>query len=53
MKLTMSPQKFARLSMFCLKEAVLDILEQPEHRERGLKPAEISRIFRDSKSIEQ
>ena len=45
MKLTMSPQKFARLGMFCLKEAVLDILEQPEHREQGLKPGEISRIL--------
>ena len=42
MEITISPQKSARLGMFCLKEAVLDILEQPEHREKGLKAGEIS-----------
>ena len=43
MKITISPQKSARLGMFCLKEAVLDILEQPEHRETGLKAGQISK----------
>ena len=42
MEITISPQKSARLGMFCLKEAVLDILEQPEHREIGLKAGKIS-----------
>ena len=42
MEITISPQKSARLGMFCLKEAVLDILEQPEHRETGLKAGQIS-----------
>lgn len=45
MEITISPQKSARLGVFCLKEAVLDILEQPEHREKGLKAGEISNIL--------
>ena len=42
MEITISPQKLARFGMFSLKEAVLGILEQPEHREEGLKAGEIS-----------
>lgn len=42
MEIIISPQKSARLGLFCLKEAVLEILEQFEHREIGLKAGEIS-----------
>ena len=46
MEITISPQKSARLGMFCLKEAVLDILGQPEHREKGLEAGQISNKLR-------
>lgn len=45
MEITISPQKSARLGIFCLREAVLEILEQPENREIGLKAGEISNIL--------
>ena len=40
--LTVSPQESAHLGMLCLKQAVLGILEQPEHIEKGLQPGAIS-----------
>ena len=42
MQFMVSPQKYARLGMFCLKEAVLDLLEQPEHKEASLQSVDIS-----------
>ena len=45
LNVNVSPEEAARLGMLFLKEAVLGILEQPEHREKGLKAADVSKAL--------